>query len=70
MMAMLLMLTICVDYTDHQFSGVIRGLKVNGQPVQMGGRRTQNKVEVWHCSAGEVTRFITFLKQQQRYIRN
>lgn len=56
------------DYTDHQFSGVIRRLRVNGRPVQMSSGRPQNKVEVWHCSAEEVKVFITFLKQQQRYI--
>jgi len=57
-----------VDYTDHQFSGVIRRLRVNGRPVQMSSGRAQNKVEVWHCSAEEVNRFITFLKQQQHYV--
>ena len=58
------------DYTDHQFSGVIRNLRVNNRPVQMSGRRTKNKVEVWHCSAEEVQRFTTYLKQQQIYVHN
>ena len=72
MMMMMMLACACVytDYTDHQFSGVIRRLRVNGRPVQMSGGRTENKVEVWHCSAEEVNRFITFLKQQQRYVHN
>jgi len=62
--------SLTADYTDHQFQGVIRRLRVNGRPVQMSSGRPQNKVEVWHCSAEEVKVFITFLKQQQRYIHN
>jgi len=71
-MMMILLMLVCVhtDYTDHQFSGVIRRLRVNGRSVQMSSGRTMNKVEVWHCSAVEVNRFITFLKQQQRYVHN
>jgi hypothetical protein len=58
------------EYTDHQFSGIIRRLRINNRPVQMSGRQTHGKVEVWHCTADEVSRFLTFLKQQQRYARN
>ena len=63
---------ICVrvcfaDYTDHQFSGVIRRLRLNGRPVQMSGRKTQNLVEVWHCSDDAAQLLITFLKQQLRF---
>jgi len=55
------------DYTDHQFSGVIRRLRLNGRPVQMSGRKTQNLVEVWHCSDDAAQLLITFLKQQLRF---
>ena len=63
---MMMPMLLCSDYTDHQFSGVIRRLRVNRRPVQMSRGTRYNKVDVWHCTADEVNNFITFLKQQKQ----
>jgi hypothetical protein len=60
---------IDADYTDHQFQGAIRKLRLNGRQVALGGRHTRGNVEVWHCRDEEVSKFLTFLKQQKKYIR-
>ena len=70
-MEMLVMMWMAfADYTDHQFQGVIRRLRVNKRPVQLSIGRTRNMVQVWHCSAEEVKAMIAYLKQQKNHVHN
>jgi len=67
-------------YTHHQFQGIIRKVKVNGQRINLGGRRTSSEhgsgsggsdrfVEVWHCGHNFVQSFTSWIKQSSIHNR-
>jgi hypothetical protein len=53
-------------YTDHQFQGVIRHLRVNGRNVNLGAKKlTHGRVNVWRCTADESEFFVNWIKQSK-----
>jgi len=69
-------------YTHHQFQGIIRKVKINGQRITLGGRRTSSEhgssgtagsdkfVEVWHCGHNFVQTFTSWIKQSSVHSRS
>lgn len=57
-------------YTDHQFQGVIKNVRINGRNVQLGGRRPMHmhgRVDVWLCDKDETEFFINWIKQSKQH---
>ena len=63
---------LCAGFRSYQFRGVIKNFKVRGERVPLRGRATYGLVEVWHCSAPEVAKFVESIRApvQQNRIRD
>jgi len=54
-------------YRNSQFRGIMKNLLINGEKESLSGLATYGLVEVWHCSAPEVSNFEEELNDEVRW---
>jgi len=53
-----------VGYSEYQFTGVVRRVRLNGQLLKLSDLPTNGQVEVVPCSSSEVKDFVDEMKVQ------
>lgn len=56
-------------YRSSQFRGVIKNFRIRGERIPLRGRATYGLVEVWHCSAPEVQKFVDSIQNPPQLAR-
>jgi hypothetical protein len=62
-----LLLYLTTGYTHHQFSGVVRRVKLDGHSVNLKRQPPAGDVAVLSCSSNDIRTFIAALKRERLF---